>query len=469
MNFLEKCFKLKEHNTTAKQEIYLGFISFLAVAYILAVNPEILSSTGMDRGGLFYVTAIAAFVGTLAMAFIANFPFILAPAMGLNAFFAYSVVLTMGYSWQIALFAVVLEGIIFFLMSITSIREKIITAIPIQLKYAMGAGVGLFITLVALKNAYIIRAHEVTFVTIQDFFGDAFNTAGISAILAFGGILITALLMHHKAPGAILIGMLITWGIGMIFQLAGIYHVVPEQGFYSLFPNFSLSAMNESFQGFCSLVGSAFNVSEWTCAAVPGKTGWALLFSVNFLIVIFSFFFADFFDTVGTINGAVVNTPLMKKDGTIPGLRGALLADSIATFLGGVLGTSTTTTFAESAVGIRAGARTGLSALTAAILFLISLLCAPIFLSLPGFATAPALIIVGYLMLKSVTLIDWDDIPGAIPAYILIIGMVFTYNISDGLGLGIIAWTFLNFNIKGRVNLLLWVLTVLFIAKYIFL
>ena len=469
MNFLEKCFKLKENNTTAKKEIYVGFISFLAVAYILAVNPAILSSTGMDRGGLFYATAIAAFLGTLAMAFIANFPFILAPAMGLNAFFAYSVVLSMGYSWQIALFAIVLEGVIFFLMSVTSIREKIINAIPIQLKYAMGAGVGLFITLVALKNSYIIRAHDVTLVTIQDFFGESFNTAGISAILAFGGILITALLMHHKAPGAILIGMLVTWGFGMIFQLAGIYHVVPEQGFYSLFPNFSLSAMSESFRGFCSLFGSAFNVSEWTCSAAPEKTGWSLLFSVNFLVVIFSFLFADFFDTVGTINGAVVNTPLMKKDGTIPGLRGALLADSIATFMGGIIGTSTTTTFAESAVGIRAGARTGLSSLTAAILFLISLLCAPIFLALPGFATAPALIIVGYLMLKSVTLIDWDDITGAMPAYILIIGMVFTYNISDGLGLGIIAWTFLNFNIKGRVNWLLWLLSALFIAKYIFL
>ena len=469
MNFLEKCFKLKENNTTAKKEIYVGFISFLAVAYILAVNPAILSSTGMDRGGLFYATAIAAFVGTLAMAFIANFPFILAPAMGLNAFFAYSVVLSMGYSWQIALFAIVLEGVIFFLMSVSSIREKIINAIPIQLKYAMGAGVGLFITLVALKNSYIIRAHEVTFLTIQDFFGDSFNTAGISAILAFGGILITALLMHHKAPGAILIGMLITWGLGMIFQLSGIYHVVPEQGFHSLFPNFSLSAMSDSIRGFCSLFGSAFHVSEWTCSAVPEKTGWSLLFSVNFLVVIFSFLFADFFDTVGTINGAVVNTPLMKKDGTIPGLRGALLADSIATFMGGIIGTSTTTTFAESAVGIRAGARTGLSSLTAAILFLISLLCAPIFLALPGFATAPALIIVGYLMLKSVTLIDWDDITGAMPAYILIIGMVFTYNISDGLGLGIIAWTFLNFNIKGRVNWLLWLLSALFIAKYIFL
>ena len=468
MNFLEKCFKLKENNTTAKKEIYVGFITFLAVSYILAVNPEILSSTGMNRGGVFYATAIAAFIGTLAMAFMANYPFVLAPAMGLNAFFAYSVVLTMGYSWQIALFAIVLEGVIFFLMSITSIREKIINAIPLQLKYAMGAGVGLFITLVALKNAYIIRAHEVTLLTIQDFFGDAFNTAGISAILAFGGILITALLLHYKAPGAILIGILVTWGLGMIFQLAGIYHVVPEEGFRSLFPNFSISAMSESFQGFRSLIGSAFHVSEWTCTGSE-KTGWELLFSVNFLIICFSFLFADFFDTVGTINGAVVNTPIMNKDGTIPRLRGALLADSIATFAGGILGTSTTTTFAESAVGIGAGARTGLSAFTAAILFLLSLLFAPVFLALPGFATAPALIIVGYLMLKSVTLIDWDDIPGAIPAYILIVGMVFTYNISDGLGLGIIAWTFLNFNVKGRVNWLLWVLTLLFIAKYIFL
>lgn len=466
MNFLEKLFKLKENNTTIRREFYTGTIMFLTVSYILAVNPDILFSTGMPRGGSFVATALAAFAGSLVMGLLANSPLALAPAMGLNAFFAYSVVGSLGFSWKFALFAVVIEGIIFFLLSLGSIREKIINAIPLQLKYAMGAGVGLFITLIAFKNAYIIQDHPVTFLTVQDFFGPKFHTAGISAILALGGVLFSAYLMHRKVAAALLFGILGTWGAGIICQLTGVYQSDAATGFYSLLPHFTTDSFVESFRGFGELFGAAFDYQEWT-KRDSGTSGFSLLFSANFTVICLSFLFTDFFDTIGTVSGAVVNTPLMEKDGTIPRLKKILLADSIATFLGGVMGTSTTTTFAESAVGINAGARTGLAAVTCAIWFLISLIAAPIFLSIPGFATAPALIIVGFLMIRSVLNIDWNDIAGAVPAYLLITGVVFTYNISDGLGLGIISYTILNCRTKGRVNWLLIVISLLFVAKYL--
>lgn len=468
MEFREKIFKLKEHNTTCRREIYSGLVSFLAVSYILAVNPAILGDAGMNRGGVFIATALAAFIGTAVMAIFANAPLLLAPAMGLNAFFAYSVVGTMGYSWQIALFAVVLEGVIFFLLSVSSIREKIIEAIPMPLKYAMGAGVGLFITLIAFKSAHIIKGHPETLLTIQNFSGAGFHTAGISAILALAGVLFSAYLMHRKVMGALLFGILGTWILGIICQFTGIYHVVPEAGFHSLLPQFSLESFTATWRGFTELFGAAFDFNQWTVRS-SGASGWQLLCSADFAVICLAFLFTDFFDTVGTVNGAVVNTPLMKKDGTIPGLKRILLADSIATFAGGILGTSTTSTFAESAVGISAGARTGLAAFTGAVLFLLSLVGAPLFLAIPAFATAPALIIVGFLMMRSVINIDWNDIAGAIPAYILIVGIVFTYNISDGLGLGIIFYTLLNCRNKGRVNWLLWLISLLFIMKYIFL
>ena len=466
MNFPERFFKLKENGTTVTREIYTGLITFLAVAYILAVNPEILSSTGMDRGAVFYATAIAAFFGTLLMAVFANFPVLLAPAMGLNAFFAYSVVATMGYSWQFALFAVVVEGVVFFLLSLSSIREMIIKAIPMPLKYAMGAGIGLFITLIAFKNSHIIQPHPVTFITIQNFFGPSFHTAGISGILALTGVVLSTYLMHRKVMGALLFGILGTWILGIICQLTGVYHVDVQAGFHSLLPRFDAASFTDPFRSFCDLFGSAFDTAQWT-SKKSGVTGWPLLFTTDFLIICFAFFFSDFFDTVGTVNGAVVNTPLMQKDGTIPRLKRLLLMDSIATFAGAVFGTSTTTTFAESAIGIKSGARTGLAALTGAVLFLLSLFLAPIFLVIPGFATAPALIIVGFLMIQSTIQIDWSDIAGAIPAYLLITGIVFTYNISDGLGLGIISYTILNCGIKGRVHWLMWLVSCLFAAKYL--
>ena len=466
MNLLEKIFKLKENNTTVKKEVYTGLLMFLTVSYILAVNPDILSSTGMPRGGVFYITALAAAFGTFVMAFLSNCPLVLAPAMGLNAFFAYSVVGIMGYSWQFALLAVVVEGVLFFLMSICSIREKIVDAIPLSLKYAMGAGIGLFITLIAFKNSYIIQDHPVTFLTIQNFFGPKFHTAGISALLALGGVLFSSYLLHLNITAALLLGILATWIAGIICQVTGVYHVDAANGFYSLLPQFSASAFAESFNGLRSLIGSAFEYSQWT-SKNSDLSGIKLLFSANFAVVCLAFLFTDFFDTVGTVSGAVVNTPLMEKDGKIPKLKRILLADSIATFAGGVLGTSTTTTFAESAIGIRAGARTGLSAFTCGVLFLASLVFAPLFLAIPGFATAPALIIVGFLMIKSTLNIPWDDVAGAMPAYLLITGIVFTYSISDGLGIGVIAYIVLNWRIKNRVSWLLTIIGLLFVLKYV--
>ncbi|MBE6381340.1 MAG: NCS2 family permease [Lentisphaerae bacterium] len=468
MGFLDRFFKISEVGSTVRREIYGGVVTFLAVSYILAVNPAILSTTGMDRGGVLCATALAGFFGTMMMAVLANYPLVLAPAMGLNAFFAFTVVRGMGYSWQIALFAVVLEGIIFFLLSLSSIREKIINAIPMPLKYAMAAGIGLFISLLAFKSAHIIKAHPDTLLTIQNFFGESFHTAGISALLALAGILITAFLLDRNVIGSILLGILATWLLGMICEAAGIYHVRPAEGFHSLFPHFSWESFTEPFKGFAGLFGSAFDVDQWSCLN-SDKKGLALLRSMEFAVICFSFLFADFFDTVGTINGAVINTPLMKEDGSIPRLRGALFADSVATFAGGIFGTSTTTTLAESATGISAGARTGLAAMVAALLFLISLVAAPIFMAIPGFATAPALVIVGFLMLRSVKQIDLEDVSGAMPAYLAMAGMVFTYSISDGLGLGIISWTVLNCGKKGRVNWLLWLISIIFLAKYIFL
>ena len=466
MNFLEKYFKLKEHNTTFSRELYTGTIIFLTVSYILAVNPAILSSTGMHRGGLFFVTALSACFGTLCMGLLSNKPLILAPSMGLNAFFAYSVVGALGYSWQFALFAVVFEGILFLLLSLSSIRERIVNTIPLSLKYAMGAGVGLFITLIAFKNACIIQPHPDTLLTMQNFFGAKFHTSGISALLALGGVLLSTYLMHRKVAAALLFGVLGTWGAGIICELTGVYHVDPAHGFHSLLPKFTLATFVESFHGFCDLAGSAFDYNSWSHKSSM-NSGLSLLFSVDFLIIFFAFFFTDFFDTVGTVNGAVANTPLMKKDGTVPQMKKIMIADSLATLAGGIMGTSTITTLAESAIGIKAGARTGLSALVCAVLFLLSLICAPVFLAIPGFATAPALIIVGFLMIKSILHVDWDDITGAVPAYILITGIVFTYSISNGLGLGIISYTLLNCRIKGRVNWVLILISLLFVLKYL--
>lgn len=466
----EKWFHLKEHHTDVKTEILAGVTTFLAMAYILAVNPNILSACGMDRGGVLIATALASFVGTALMALLANYPFVLAPGMGLNAYFTYTVCLTMGFSWQFALAAVYVEGVLFLLLSLLNVREAIFNAIPMALKSAVGVGIGLFIAFIALQNAHIIVDSPATLITIQGFNVNNIHTHGMCAILAMIGVIITAALMQRKIRGSILIGILATWFLGMVAQATNLYQVNPELGCFSLYPNFSISAFSDTFKGFGKVCGALFKSSAWT-QKDSALTGYSLLGSMNFFIIMFAFLFVDLFDTLGTLLGVATKADMLDENGRLPKIKGALLADSIATAVGAVFGTSTTTTFVESATGVAEGGRTGLTAWTAAILFLLAILFSPLFLAIPAFATAPALIIVGFYMLTTITRIDFDNLYDAIPAYITIIAMPFAYSISEGICFGIISWTILNLCSKNwrKVSPLMIVLTILFLLKYAFL
>ncbi|MCR4573068.1 MAG: NCS2 family permease [Lentisphaeria bacterium] len=463
----EKLFHLKENNTNVKTEILAGVTTFLAMAYILAVNPNILSASGMDRGGVLIATALASFVGTILMAFMANYPFVLAPGMGLNAYFTYTVCLTMGYSWQFALAAVYVEGALFLLLSLLNVREAIFNAIPLALKSAVGVGIGLFIAFIALQNAHIIVDSPATLITIQGFNINTIHTHGICAILAMLGTIITAALMQRNIRGSILIGILATWFLGMIAQATKLYQVDPEMGCFSLYPNFSFSTFAETFRGFKSICGALFRASSWTQKS-SSLTGYSLLGSMNFFTVMFAFLFVDLFDTLGTLIGVATKANMLDEKGRLPRIKGALLSDSIATSVGAIFGTSTTTTFVESATGVAEGGRTGLTALTAAILFLLAILFSPLFLAIPAFATAPALIVVGFYMMTTIVRIDFNNLYDAIPAYITIIAMPFAYSISEGISFGVISWTILNLCSRNwrKVSWLMYVLTVLFILKY---
>ena len=352
----EKWFHLKEHHTDVKTEILAGVTTFLAMAYILAVNPNILSACGMDRGGVLIATALASFVGTALMAILANYPFVLAPGMGLNAYFTYTVCLTMGFSWQFALAAVYVEGALFLLLSLLNVREAIFNAIPLALKSAVGVGIGLFIAFIALQNAHIIVDSPATLITIQGFNVNNIHTHGMCAILAMIGVIITAALMQRKIRGSILIGILATWFLGMIAQATNLYQVNPELGCFSLYPNFSISAFSETFKGFGKICGALFKSSAWT-QKDSALTGYALLGSMNFFIIMFAFLFVDLFDTLGTLIGVATKADMLDKNGRLPKIKGALLADSIATAVGAIFGTSTTTTFVESATGVAEGSR----------------------------------------------------------------------------------------------------------------
>ncbi len=439
------------------------------MAYILAVNPGILSAAGMPKGGVFFATAIASFVGTALMAMFANYPFALAPGMGLNAYFAYTVVLGMGYSWQFALLAVFVEGLIFLLLSLTKVRESIFNCIPLPLKTAVSVGIGLFIAFIALQNAHII-VDVPTLVGFQSFNKGNITGHGICAILALIGTIITAWGIHKKIRGSILFGILITWVLGIIAQLIGMYVIDPEIQCFSLLPSFSLTTFVNSFNEFTTIFGALFNSSAWTLRDSEAA-GFSLLKSTNFVVIMFAFMFVDIFDTMGTLIGVSTKANMLDKEGKLPRIRGALLSDSIATSVGAIFGTSTVTTFVESASGVAEGGRTGLTALTTAFLFLISLLFAPIFLAIPGFATAPALIIVGFYMISGVTKIDFDSYLDAIPAYLTILIMPFSYSISEGICAGVISWTVLNFFSPRRkdINPLMYVLTILFLSKYVLL
>ena len=468
--FLGRLFKLKRNRTTVRTEVVAGLTTFMTMAYILAVNPSILSAAGIPKGGVFVATAVAAVVGTLLMAFMSNYPFVLAPGMGLNAFLTFGVVLGMGYSWQFALLAVFVEGLVFLALSLTPVREGIFNAIPISLKKAVAAGIGLFICLIAMKTAGVIVDSPATLVSMVKFTEVPFHTSGICAVLALLGTLFTGFLLAKGLKGSILFGILFTWGLGMAAQACGAYVPDPAAGFFSLYPDFSVKGLAQNFSEFGSTVGALFNPEGWT-HTVKGEvvgSGWTLVRTLDFFVVMFAFFFVDLFDTLGTLIGVSLKGGFLTKDGKLPRISGALCADSIATSVGAVFGTSTTTTFVESASGVMAGGRTGLTGVASAALFALSIAFAPIFLAIPGFATAPALIIVGYMMLSSCADIDWRDSGEAVPAFLAIAEMPFTYSISDGIMFGVISYTVVN-ALAGkfsRIHWIMYILTALFVAKY---
>ena len=453
---LEKIFKLKQNNTNVKTEVVAGITTFMTMAYILAVNPSILADAGMDPTAVLLATAIASFIATVFMALSANMPFVLSAGMGLNAYLAYTVVLGMGYSWQIALLAVFVEGLIFIVLSLTNVREAIFNSIPLTLKRGVSVGIGLFIAFIGLQNAGL-AVDSSTLVTITSF-TENFNTNGICALLAIIGLLLTAVLHIRRVKGSILIGIVVTWLLGMVCQLTGLYVPNPEAGFYSLFPaaiiSFDFSKLGETF-------GQCF------------KVDWSAIRILDFVVVVFAFLFVDLFDTLGTLIGVATKADMLDEKGHLPKIKPALMSDAVGTSVGAVLGTSTITTFVESASGVATGGRTGLTAMVSAILFLLSTLFAPLFTTIPSFATAPALIMVGFLMVSSVTEIRFDDdnLTEAIPAYIAIIAMPLFYSISEGISLGIISYVVLNlFTGKAKkVTPLMYILALLFILKYIFL
>lgn len=426
----EKYFQLKQNGTTVKTEVIAGITTFLTMAYILAVNPNILSATGMDINALFTTTAIAAIVGTLVMALWAKLPFALAPGMGLNAFFAFSVVLGMGHSWQFALTAVLIEGLIFILLTVFNIREAIVDSIPRSLKTAISAGIGLFIAFIGLQNAGIIVNNDATLVSL----GEITQGTGLLAML---GILITGALLILKVKGALLIGILATAVIGIplgITQVQGLVSTPP-----SIEPIFF-------------------------------KFEFAQILSWDMLIVVFTFLFVDIFDTLGTLVGVSGKAGMLDKEGRIPNAKKAFMADAIGTTVGSMIGTSTVTTYVESASGVSEGGRTGLTALVTAGCFFLALFFAPLFLSIPGAATAPALVLVGLFMLSPIKELDLTDYSEAIPAFICIIAMPLAYSIAEGITLGLLSYVIINL-LSGKwkkLSIGMYILAILFILKYLF-
>jgi AGZA family xanthine/uracil permease-like MFS transporter len=461
---LERMFKLKENKTNVKTEVMAGITTFMTMAYILAVNPSTMTafndilgldgSARMNPNGVFMATAISSFIATLLMAFLANYPFALAPGMGLNAYFAYTVVIKMGYSWQVALTAVFIEGLIFILLSLTKVREAIFSSIPMTLKLAVSAGIGLFIAFLGLQNAGIVEDNAATLVQFHAFNGEGVTrTENVSVILAIIGVLITAILLIKKVKGGILFGILATWILGIICQLSGLYIVDPAAGYYSLLPDFS----------------GGFQLSA--LADVAFKLDFSNILSLDFFVVVFAFLFVDLFDTLGTLIGVASKSNMLDKDGNLPRIKGALMADAVGTTAGALLGTSTVTTYVESATGVSEGGRTGLTSFVVAILFGLSIFLSPVFLAIPSFATAPALIIVGFYMISSILKIDFDDMSEAIPAFICLIAMPFTYSISEGIAFGIISYVVINL-ITGKVkekkiSVVMYILAIAFILKYI--
>ena len=427
---VSKFFNLKGNNTTVKTEILAGITTFMTMAYILAVNPDILSAAGMDKNALFTATALAAFAGTLVMALFARLPFALAPGMGLNAFFAYTVVLGMGYIWEFALTAVFLEGIIFLALTLFNIRELIVNAIPLSMKHAVSAGIGLFIAFIGLQNAGVITADETTLVRLGDMGSPA-------VLISLGGIILIAFLLTMKVKGALLLGIFATTIAGLPFGVT----VMPKGHLAGLPP--SLSPV------FCK-----FDFSQ--------------VFTADMLLVLFTFLFVDMFDTVGTLVGVSSKAGMLDEKGRVPRVKQALFADSVGTMVGAVLGTSTVTTYVESASGVAEGGKTGLTSLTTAVFFIIALFFAPLFTMVPPAATAGALVMVGFFMMSPILKIDFDDFTEAIPAFITMVIMPLTYSIAEGIVFGMISYVVLKI-LAGKIrdlSIVMLVLVILFVIKF---
>lgn len=432
MNFLKNYFKLSENNTTVRTEILAGFTTFMTMAYILAVNPDILSATGMDKGAVFTATALASLIATLVMALYAKLPFALAPGMGLNAFFAFTVVLGMGHSWQFALTAVFLEGLVFIALTAFNIREMIVNSIPNNMKHAISVGIGLFIAFIGLKNAGIIVSSPATFVTLGDITNVTDNPGAVVALLA---LILTGVLLALKVKGALLIGILVGTAIGLPF---GVTHLP-----------------------------SSLEVTPPSLSPIFMKFEWAQILTFDMLIVVFTFLFVDMFDTVGTLIGVSSKANMLDKNGNVPRVKQALMADAIGTTCGAMLGTSTVTTYVESAAGVSEGGRTGLTSLTVAVLFFLALFLSPVFLMIPGAATAPALILVGAMMMTPIKNIDFDDYTESIPVFLTIIMMPLTYSISEGIMFGLLSYVILKL-LTGKfkdITIVTAVLAVLFMLK----
>ncbi|MBR5518776.1 MAG: NCS2 family permease [Clostridia bacterium] len=445
---MEKLFKLKERGTSVKTEIIAGITTFLAMSYILAVNPEYLGGIpGASRAGIFMATAISAAIATLCMAFFANYPVALASGMGLNAFFAFTVFGSMGYSYKVALTAILIEGIIFMILSIFKFREALVNKIPKNLKFGITAGIGLFITIIALINAKVVVSNPDTTVALG-------NLASAPVVLALVGLLIIGVLNHFKVPGGILLGILITWGLGICAELAGWYIPDPAAKLYTTIPDFSWEAIKANF-------------------AAPAMFNFDFSFIaqnfMSFAIVVFTFLYTDIFDTVGTLIGVAQKGNLLNQKGELPKAGGALMADAVGTVAGACLGTSTVTSYVESSAGVAAGGRTGLTSVTTAVMFIISIIFAPIFLAIPGFATTPAMLYVGLLMLSAVKNVDFDgDVADTIGAFLAIVMMPLTYSIANGIMFAILGWVVLKIAI-GKIkdiSAIMWISVALF-AVYI--
>ncbi len=444
---MEKFFKLKEHNTNTRTEVLAGITTFMTMAYILAVNPGILSASGMDFGAVFTATVLSSVIATLAMALLANYPFALAPGMGLNAFFAFTV--AANYGWQMALVAVFIEGVLFLLLSAVNVREAIFNAIPKNLKHAVGVGIGMFIAFIGLKNAGIIIADPATAVALGDI-------TSVSAILALVGTIVTVVFVAKKVRGALLWGILITYALGLFCEVAGIYVPNPEAGAYSLIPS--------------AIVSLPPSISGYNILAAFSSISFSGVNIMDIVVVVFAFLFVDVFDTIGTLIGVSTKAGLLDKDGKLPKVKQALFADALGTTVGAALGTSTVTTYIESAAGVSDGGRTGLTSLVTAGCFFLALFFSPLFSVIPAFATAPALIVVGLFMLEAITRIDFKDYTESFPAFISIVIMPFTGSISDGIIFGILSYVALKlFTKKSKeINPVMVVVSILFVVYLIF-